>query len=85
MTVIQFVSLEWLAMSQNVTFLSLCFLIQIYYFKNDANVTITSQIISATILVFTKIIQENVLFDLYQMSMSNIFDHVLIQKFLRQH
>ena len=33
-------------MSQNVTFLSLCSLIQIYDFKNDPNVIITSQIIS---------------------------------------
>ena len=32
-------------MSQNVTFLSLCSLIQIYYFKNGPNVTVTSQII----------------------------------------
>ena len=33
-------------MSQSVTFLSLCSLIQIYYFENGPNVTITSQIIS---------------------------------------
>ena len=33
-------------MSQNVTFLSLCSLVQIYYFKNGRNVTVTSQIIS---------------------------------------
>ena len=33
-------------MSQNVTVKSLCSLIQIHYFKNSPNVTITSQIIS---------------------------------------
>ena len=33
-------------MSQSVTFLSLCSLIQIYYFENGPNVTVTSQIIS---------------------------------------
>ena len=33
-------------MSQNITFLSLCSLIQIYDFKNDPNVTITFQLIS---------------------------------------
>ena len=32
-------------MSQNVTFLSLCSLIQIYYFNNGPNVTVTPQII----------------------------------------
>ena len=35
-----------MVMSQNVTFLSLCSLVQIYYFKNGRNVTVTSQIIS---------------------------------------
>ena len=33
-------------MTQNVTFLSLCFLIKINYFKIVTNVTVTSQIIS---------------------------------------
>ena len=33
-------------MSQNVTFLSLGSVIQIYYFKNGENVAVTSQIIS---------------------------------------
>ena len=37
-------------MSQNVTFLSSCFLIQIYCFENGPNVTVTSQIIS----IYTK-------------------------------
>ena len=36
-----------MVMSQNVTFLSFCSLIQIYYFKNGPDVTVTSQIISA--------------------------------------
>ena len=40
-------------MSQNVTFLSLCSLIQIYYFKNGPNVPITSQIISTPIFITT--------------------------------
>ena len=33
-------------MSQYVTFLSLCSLIEIYYFKNGPYVTVTTQIIS---------------------------------------
>ena len=33
-------------MSQNVTFLSLCSLTQIYCFKNGLNGTVTSQMIS---------------------------------------
>ena len=60
--------------SQNVTFLSLCSLVQIYYFKNGANVTITSQInnkytkFNSPILLYTQITQENVIFYFYQMS-----------------
>ena len=60
-----------MVMSQNVTFLSLCSLIQIYCFKNGPNVTITSQIYTrfySLILLYPQIIQENVIFDFYQMS-----------------
>ena len=63
-----------MVMSQNVTFLSLYSLIQIYYFKNGPNVTVTLQIISSytefpsLILLYSQIIQENVIFDIYQMS-----------------
>ena len=40
-------------MSQNVTFLSLRSLIQIYYFKNGPNVPVTSQITSTPIFITT--------------------------------
>ena len=44
-------------MSQNVSFLSLCSVIQIYYFKNGPNATVTFQIISTpnfiTVFYFT--------------------------------
>ena len=34
-------------MSQNVTFLSLCSFMQIYYFEYGPNIIVTSQIVSA--------------------------------------
>ena len=40
-------------MSQNVTFLSLRSLIQIYYFKNGPNIPVTSQITSTPIFITT--------------------------------
>ena len=54
-----------MVMSQNVTFLSLCSLIEIYYSKNSPNVTVTSQnnkytIFHSPILLYTQITQENV-------------------------
>ena len=59
-------------MSQNVTFLSLCFLIQIYCFENGPNVTVTSQIISTPNLtaLFYDILNNSrkVNFGYYQMS-----------------
>ena len=60
-------------MSQNVTFLSLCSLILIYYFKNGPNVTVNISNNKYTrfykpILFYTNIIQENVIFDFSQMS-----------------
>ena len=46
-----------MVMSESVTFLSLCSLIQIYYLKNGPNITVTSQIISTpnfiTLFYFT--------------------------------
>ena len=55
-------------MSQNVTFLSLSSLIQIYYFKNGPNYCNISNNNYFTILLYTQITQENVIFDFYQMS-----------------
>ena len=60
-------------MSQNVTFLSLCSLIQIYYFKNGPNVTVISQNSKYTkfripMLLYTQTSQENVIFDFCRMS-----------------
>ena len=62
-----------MVMSQNVTFLSLCSLILIYYFKNGPNVTVNISNNKYTkfyrpILFYTNIIQENVIFDFSQMS-----------------
>ena len=62
-----------MVMSQNVTFLSLYSLIQIYYFKNgpNDNVTVTLQVISSCtefpslILLYSRKIQENVIFGIY--------------------
>ena len=72
-------------MSQNVTFLSLCSLIQINDFKNDPNVTITFQIISTPnfIALFDFTLNSRKC-DFWLLSnvntTSNIFDHVQVRK-----
>ena len=50
-------------MSQNVTFLSLRSLIQIYYFKNGPNVPVTSQITSTPIFITTLLGVNGTFFD----------------------
>ena len=76
-------------MSQNVTFLSLRSLIQIYYFKNGPDVTITSKIISTPNFIalfyfnnYFNYSNNSRKWDFWLLSnvniMSNIFDHVHI-------
>ena len=68
-----------MVMSQNVTFLSLCSLIQIHYFKNVPNVNKYTKFYSA-ILIYTQTIQENVIFTFNkcQHYVQHFLDHVRI-------
>ena len=72
-------------MSQNATFLSLCSLTQIYDFKNDPNVIITSQIVSIpnfiALFYFTLNSRKCDLWLLLNVNTtSNIFDRVQVRK-----
>ena len=68
-----------MVMSQNVTFLSLCYLIQIHYFKNVPNVNKYTKFYSA-ILIYAQTIQENVIFTFNkcQHYVQHFLDHVRI-------